>query len=182
MIDSNEAELLAILEGLRIFFPSFHGRLVVESSSLNAISWMSKSIPKPWSFQFVLNEIKFLVSQIQVEFCHVCRLANCLADFFTKQGVDRVVPWVVVSLYCGLGPGVVVSFFVSPFSFSIDLLIKFTVINQENKIFILLHANPKYHADQNNQNHPASRHQMDLLKRKWSAVLMQKVKSNGYEH
>lgn len=35
--DSNEAELLAILEGLRLFIVSFQGRLVVETYSLNAI-------------------------------------------------------------------------------------------------------------------------------------------------
>lgn len=69
-----------------------------------------------------------------MKFCHVRRLANCMADFLAKQGVDRVVPCVVVSLYCGLGPWVVVSFLVSPFCFSIDLLIKFTVIDKENKI------------------------------------------------
>lgn len=35
--DSNEAELLAILEALRLFIASFQGRLVVETYSLNAI-------------------------------------------------------------------------------------------------------------------------------------------------
>lgn len=45
--DSNKAELLAILEALQIFSASFHGRLMVESVSFNAISWVSKSTARP---------------------------------------------------------------------------------------------------------------------------------------
>lgn len=56
-----------------------------------------QTVPKPWKFQFLLNEIKFLVSRLQVEFCHVVRLDNCMEDSLVKQGVDRVVPWVVLS-------------------------------------------------------------------------------------
>lgn len=36
--DSNEVEVLAISEVLRIFSRSFHGRLIVESDSYNVIS------------------------------------------------------------------------------------------------------------------------------------------------
>lgn len=45
--DSNKAELLTILEALQIFSASFHGRLMVESFPFNAISWVSKSTPRP---------------------------------------------------------------------------------------------------------------------------------------
>ena len=37
--DSNEAEVLAILEALRIFVSNNFHSIVVESDSLNAISW-----------------------------------------------------------------------------------------------------------------------------------------------
>ena len=37
--ESNEIEGLAILEVLRFFLSFFHERLLVESDSLNAISW-----------------------------------------------------------------------------------------------------------------------------------------------
>ena len=40
MRDSNEAEVLAILEALKIFSRSFKGRLIVESDSSNGISWV----------------------------------------------------------------------------------------------------------------------------------------------
>lgn len=34
----------------------------------------------------------------------------------------------------------------------------------------------------NSHNHPVSSHQMDLLQRKWSAVLIEKVKFDVYGH
>ena len=39
--DSNEAEVLAILEGLRLFSTRYSGALVLESDSSNAIVWVS---------------------------------------------------------------------------------------------------------------------------------------------
>lgn len=41
--DSKKAEVKAILEALRIFSHSFQESLIVESDSLNAISWVSSS-------------------------------------------------------------------------------------------------------------------------------------------
>lgn len=43
-MESNKAEVLAILNALRF---SFHGNLVVESDSLNAISWVSSPSKVP---------------------------------------------------------------------------------------------------------------------------------------
>lgn len=60
MGDSNKAELLAILRGLRIFSGSFQGQLVLESDSLNAR--MSTFVQKSWKFQFSSSEIKILSS------------------------------------------------------------------------------------------------------------------------
>ena len=39
--DSNEVKVLAILEALRIFSGFFKWKLMVESNSLNAITWVS---------------------------------------------------------------------------------------------------------------------------------------------
>ena len=44
--DSNEAEVLVILEDLR-FFRSFDGRLLVESDSSNAVVWVSNRKLRP---------------------------------------------------------------------------------------------------------------------------------------
>lgn len=45
---------------------SFHSKLVVESDSLNVISWVSSPAVHPCRFQFYLNEIRCLSSSIQV--------------------------------------------------------------------------------------------------------------------
>lgn len=39
VIESNESEVLAILEALCLFSASFHGKLIVESDFMNAVSW-----------------------------------------------------------------------------------------------------------------------------------------------
>lgn len=39
-MESNEAGMVAILEALQIFTPSFNTKLVVESDSMNGISWV----------------------------------------------------------------------------------------------------------------------------------------------
>lgn len=89
-MESNEAEVLAILEAVRIFASSsFNSRLEVKSDSLNVISWVSSSAVIPWRFQFYLNEIRVLTFSIQVKFQHVRRSANGFADSLAKQGVDR---------------------------------------------------------------------------------------------
>lgn len=39
--DSNKAEVLAILEALRIFARSFHESLIIERDSSNAVTWVN---------------------------------------------------------------------------------------------------------------------------------------------
>ena len=88
-MESNEAEVVAFLEAIRIFTStSSRSRLVVESDSLNAISWVSSSAMFSWKFQFYLNKIRALSSSIQVSFIHVERAANGFANSLAKQGVD----------------------------------------------------------------------------------------------
>lgn len=57
MKDSNEVEVLAILEALRIFSLNFQGSAILESDLPNAISWMV-SRKCPWKLHFLFNEIK----------------------------------------------------------------------------------------------------------------------------
>ena len=86
--ESNEAEVLANLEAIWMFASSsLTSRLVVESDSLNAISWVLSSAARPWRFQFYLNEIRALSSLIQVSFQHVGRSTNGFVDSLAKQGV-----------------------------------------------------------------------------------------------
>lgn len=86
--DSNEAEILAILEALRIYHRPFQYPLVVESDSMNAVYW-ARSFKGPWKMQFYLNEIKVLMTGNCIFFQHVSRSTNGMPDSLAKQGVDR---------------------------------------------------------------------------------------------
>lgn len=85
-MDSNEAEVVAILEALQSFFPSFHSKPAVESYSSNAISWVSIKVLPPWRLQFYFNEIKTLSSLVIVEFHHVGRSANSSLILWQSKG------------------------------------------------------------------------------------------------
>lgn len=50
--DSNEAEVLAILEALEIFSRLFQGSLIVESDSYNAISLVTSDKDEPWKLHY----------------------------------------------------------------------------------------------------------------------------------
>lgn len=67
-MESNKVKVVAILEALLIFTSSFHSKLVVESGSLNDISWVSSHALPPWRLQLFLNENKVLSSSVLVEF------------------------------------------------------------------------------------------------------------------
>lgn len=64
--DSNEVEVLAILEAWRIYLRSFQSGLIVESDSFNAILRVINKRLKPWRLQFYLNKIKELASSFGV--------------------------------------------------------------------------------------------------------------------
>ena len=85
--DSNEAEVLAILEALWWFSRNFNGSLVVESDSSNAIAWLSNQKANPWKFHFLFNEIR-----THVIFRHEYRWANSMDDVLIKQRVG-LFPW-----------------------------------------------------------------------------------------
>ena len=48
--DSNEAEVLAVLEGIRLFSRRYGGPVVVESDSSNVVAWVSKPKANPWKW------------------------------------------------------------------------------------------------------------------------------------
>lgn len=60
MKDSNEVEVVAILEALWILSSSFHENLIIKSDSSNAIFWESSLSADPWKFHFYLGKIKFV--------------------------------------------------------------------------------------------------------------------------
>lgn len=77
---SNETEVLAMLEALRLYSRSFQENLIIESNSANAVMWTSHFVSRPWRVQFLFKEIKELSSILDMSFCHALRLANSTAD------------------------------------------------------------------------------------------------------
>lgn len=95
--DSNDVEVLAILDALRNYLGAYQEQLIVDSDSLHAISWvkLNSSALSNWKSQFYFyifilfifsrsimwlehlplchyfNEIKLKVSSFQVDFHHV---------------------------------------------------------------------------------------------------------------
>lgn len=78
-------------------------RLIVESNSSNAITWVSNQAMYPWKFQFVFNEIRDVSSILNVAFHCEVRSANSMLDALAKQWVKRLSPWLgfVIKLEVG---------------------------------------------------------------------------------
>lgn len=69
----------------------------MESSSFNALSWISNPTRGPWEFLYILKEISHLSSSHQVIFHHIIWSANDLVDALAKQGVERLILlWVLM--------------------------------------------------------------------------------------
>lgn len=58
--NSNEVEVMAILEALTNVSPYFQEKLIPESDTTDAVSWVPSSVNGPWQFRFLLNKITFL--------------------------------------------------------------------------------------------------------------------------
>lgn len=92
-MESNEAKVVAIFKALRVFVASFRACLIMESDTSNAVSWATSSSSTPSRFKFLFNEIKALSSLDSVEFKHIGRAANDLANSLAKQWIDRFSPF-----------------------------------------------------------------------------------------
>lgn len=60
--ETNEAEVLAIVEPHRIFSCFFHRKLIVKSYSSN--TWVSSLNVIPWKFHYFIMEINHLVVEV----------------------------------------------------------------------------------------------------------------------
>lgn len=87
VMDSNESEVLPILEALHVFYAH-----IVESDSMIVVAWVLFSVAYPCRFHFHFNDIKFLASRIQVWCNHVGLSANALVDPMGKLGMVRFSP------------------------------------------------------------------------------------------
>lgn len=87
MKNSNEVEILAILEALWLYVRSILVPLIIESDSCILISWASGMLRVLRKLQFYLNEIRALSSSLEKVF-DVSLIANEMADALAKQGAS----------------------------------------------------------------------------------------------
>lgn len=102
--DSNEVDVLAILEALCIYMNSYQCRLIVERDSSSAITWVN-SFRGLWKMQFYFNATGLLPLTSQVSFQYISGSANSMADFLAKQG--SIAHVTLMLLLCRLGCGLV---------------------------------------------------------------------------
>lgn len=84
ILESNEVNVMAILEAPQISISNFHNDLVVESDMMNAISWVSSSAASLGSSPFYFNEINFSLSVLMklrlclllIKWSSTCRAVN----------------------------------------------------------------------------------------------------------
>lgn len=92
VIDSIEAEVLAILEAMHIFSSSVQGSLIIKSdSSILLLGW-SLQIVVLGNFLYNFQEIKVHSSSLEVFFQHVGRSAIAFADVLVSKGWRGLIP------------------------------------------------------------------------------------------
>ncbi|XVF06796.1 hypothetical protein REPUB_Repub06bG0081400 [Reevesia pubescens] len=94
--DADYAELLTQFYALDLFFffskSDWKNRvsLIVESDSKLLVDWFTNKACRPWKYWDLFLKIdSFLEKLDNVSFCKVPRIVNGLADFLTKEGVER---------------------------------------------------------------------------------------------
>ncbi|XP_077223042.1 uncharacterized protein LOC143856662 [Tasmannia lanceolata] len=85
--DSTEAELRAAYQGFLVLGRERLAHSLVEGDSVNVIRWLKGSVSPPWRFLRIFDEIKDLSVGCSVDFLHVRRSANDIADRLAKEGV-----------------------------------------------------------------------------------------------
>ncbi|GJR64984.1 reverse transcriptase [Tanacetum coccineum] len=95
-LDSNVAKVMEIKEAYRMVNENLDlsaSRIIVESDSLNAVSWVRHPLERPWRLLSHFQEIDlFLSTNNNRSISHIKREGNCEADKLAKEGVFRSVP------------------------------------------------------------------------------------------
>jgi len=93
ILDSNIAELRAIVKAIELSASNclfHHQHLIIESDSVNAISWMNKPHSRPWKHHNLFSSVNRLKAYFgSIIFSHIFRESNCVVDCMAKQGVQR---------------------------------------------------------------------------------------------
>jgi len=93
ILDSNIAELRAIVKAIELSSSNcllHHQHLIIESDSVNVISWMNKPHSRPWKHYNLFSSVNRLKPYFgSITFSHIFCESNCMADCMAKQGVRR---------------------------------------------------------------------------------------------
>ncbi|GMJ08961.1 hypothetical protein HRI_004565300 [Hibiscus trionum] len=91
VLDSNEAELYAILFALESFRTLQWGALpcIVESDSLVATLWVGRGETRPWRLYELFRRVDDACLGMTFVFNHVVHEVNGVADILAKGRVDR---------------------------------------------------------------------------------------------
>jgi ribonuclease HI len=99
ILDSNIAELRAIIKAIELSASNcllHHQHLIIESDSVNVISWMNKPHSRPWKHHNLFSSVNRLKPYFgSITLSHIFRESNCMADCMAKQGVRRSNEFVV---------------------------------------------------------------------------------------
>ncbi|XP_077232486.1 uncharacterized protein LOC143869814 [Tasmannia lanceolata] len=87
--DSTEAEVRAAYQGFLMLGSERVANTIVEGDSVNVIRWLKGSVNPPWRFLRLFDEIKDISVGCSVDFLHVRRSANEIADSLAKVGVVK---------------------------------------------------------------------------------------------
>jgi len=89
----NQLHLRAIVKAIELSASNclfHHQHLIIESDSVNAISWMNKPHNRPWKHHNLFSSVNRLKAYFgSITFSHIFRESNCMTDCMAKQGVQR---------------------------------------------------------------------------------------------
>ncbi|EOY04744.1 Uncharacterized protein TCM_019931 [Theobroma cacao] len=91
--DANLAEALAVGEAMILFATSSWANstgIIIESDSMNVVSWASLPEKSPWSLRQLFLQIALLKGRVAGwQIRHILRSGNEAADSLAKPGIDR---------------------------------------------------------------------------------------------
>ena len=94
ILDSNITELRAVVKAIKLLASNcllHHKHIIIESDSVNVISWMNNPHNRPWLHYKLFSSTKRLVSCFDsIIYTHSYCESNHMADHLTKQGVHRI--------------------------------------------------------------------------------------------
>ncbi|XP_048502690.1 uncharacterized protein LOC125498510 [Beta vulgaris subsp. vulgaris] len=92
-MEINHAEMFAIQRAIKLSssIGCLSGaKMMVESDSLNAVSWCNGNADGPWNLNFVINFIRNAMRcDSGIEITYKSRESNVVADLLAKQGLSR---------------------------------------------------------------------------------------------